>query len=167
MKKLKNTSIKNVLLLSKYMSCQLYKYLDNLTKSNIFRTKKKNIFLVKEGIYSFKIDMNKSKPCLFCPKINQCSLKKCKHFYQVLKMLNITNISFLSINDNLKRALNNEDIVVHDSDIECNLCLSECWNSDIDIDKIYQCLSCSKLYHNTCLVQYKQTVCPFCYDKFN
>ena len=150
------------------MSEQIQKYLHTMPNIQIQKTKKKHIFIIKEAIYSFNIDLNKQKTCPICPQTNQCSLKKCYHFYQVLQYLGLNNdsVSFIAINDNLNRLLKGNDIVIHDSDVECNLCLSECWNSNISLSKIYQCLDCSKFYHNACLNQYKQITCPFCKAKF-
>lgn len=149
--------------ISKEMSQELEKYLERIYREISIQKKKKK-YLIKDGIMSFEYDL--FKPCKMCEKTKECSLKKCVHFYAVLQYLNIPfeQMMFIGINDNLHNIFNN-NFTVHDSDMECVVCLDECWNSSMSINKVYQCLNCSKFLHTKCIARGKLTKCPMCHHK--
>lgn len=153
------------------MSIQLYNYINSISKnikSIKIQGKNKNIFRIKDGYFSFTIDLLKDKKCIMCKnKINNCSLKKCKHLYAILLnslKVPLDDISFLFLNNNLEKVVNRDEIIIKEEDFECPVCLEN--TSNDQYNKLFQCLNCSKFYHSKCIRKCNTNKCLMCKSEF-
>ena len=150
------------------MSYQFYEYYNSIKKPlNIIKiNKKKHIYFLKEGIINFSVKL-KQLDCQLCSKKKECDLKKCNHIYQLFNQyynINEYLLQFLFINDNYKKALKNEELIIEEKDLECPICLENTEIINKPDNKIINCLNCNKFYHRKCLNKTNKKICYICSD---
>ena len=131
----------------------------NIVKEN----KKKDNYMLKEGIFKFNVNLKKLT-CGLCKTKNLCHLKKCHHIYQLyntIYQIPINSLEFLWKNDNYINVLKGKEIVINEKDTECVICLDDVFETG-NYDKITTCLSCGKYYHTKCLRRCKKFICLNC-----
>tara|TARA_B100000927_G_C16285980_1_gene397499 strand:+ start:242 stop:727 length:486 start_codon:yes stop_codon:yes gene_type:complete len=149
------------------MSKEFCDYINNLNYNFIITRQdtKKHKFSLKQGIINFKIDL-KNGICPICPKINICSLKKCAHLYKIFEeVYNVPfeKLQYLWTNDNYKKVLNKEEMIILDNDIECPICLEDAGKIGYDRHKVIHCLDCGKFAHSKCLIKSNRGIkCLIC-----
>jgi len=134
----------------------------------IIKTKKNNIFKIKEGIFNFKMN-TKDLTC-------RCLTKDigCKHLINYLLDLGLswTNCYLVLQNDNMKQILinnieyDNINKILYDNIEECMVCLEP-------INKFreaYCCIKCHKIIHHKCIIRWINSKnennhkCPHCME---
>jgi|TARA_B100000524_G_scaffold237794_1_gene126767 hypothetical protein len=132
---------------------------------SIKNNKKKHIYKIKDGYFTFDINLE-NPSCILCNSSKGCSLKKCYHLYKLLNLhynISFDNLQFLWINDNYIKALNNQKLEIQSIDLECPICLEIAWSEKYNPNKTIHCLDCGKFYHIDCLNKTKKgIVCLNC-----
>ena len=137
-----------------------------ITHFKIKRNKNKYLFGVKDGIVSFRVNLEDFS-CNLCKQGKQCSLKKCKHIYYVLlKVLKLTplELMFVGMNNNIKNIIEKKELEIKEEDLECPICIDNMFQYNLPHHKRLHCLNCGKFYHRKCYLKLKDNKCVNCFN---